>query len=130
MARTVAGAALLRTVLAGPDRRVPLALDPPAPAVRDPADVPALITRDLGGIRIAWSPDLGLPVEPEVLDTLAPARQVLASLGGTVRDAAPDLSGADQAFRTFRAFRSRTAFGALLPQHPAELEPNGPLDPN
>jgi amidase len=124
MARTVADAALLLTVLAGPDPRVPLALDQPAPAVRDPADVPALITRDLGGIRIAWSPDLGLPVEPQVLDTLAPARRVLASLGGTVRDAAPDLSGADEAFRTFRAFRYATAFGDLLREHPGELGRN------
>jgi amidase len=124
MARTVADTALLLMVLAGPDPRVPLALDQPAPAVRDPADVPALINGDLRGIRIAWSPDLGLPVEPEVLDTLAPARQLLAGLGGTVSDAAPDLSGADEAFRTFRAFRYATAFGDLLREHPGELGPN------
>jgi amidase len=120
----VADTALLLTVLAGPDPRVPLALDQPAPAIHDPAEVPALITRDLSGIRIAWSPDLGLPVEPDVLDTLTPARLVLANIGGTVTDAAPDLSGADEAFRTFRSFRYGTAFGGLLREHPGELGAN------
>ena len=82
MARTVADAALLLAVLAGPDPRVPLALDQPPPAVTDPAQIRALLSRDLRGIRVAWSPDLGLPVEPEVLEVLAPARQVLAELTG------------------------------------------------
>ena len=50
------------------------------PAVTDPAQIRALLSRDLGGIRVAWSQDLGLPVEPEVLEVLAPARQVLAGL--------------------------------------------------
>ncbi len=121
MARTVADTALLLAVLAGPDPRVPLALDQPPPAVTDPAQVAALLTRDLREVRIAWSPDLGLPVEPEVLEVLAPARQVLAGLGGgagRVTDAAPDLSGADEAFRTFRAFRFATFHGDLLREHP------------
>jgi amidase len=124
MARTVADAALLLAVLAGPDPRVPLALDAPAPAVTDPAQVPALLTRDLSGLRVAWSPDLGLPVEPEVLEALAPARQVLADLAGTVTDATPDLSGADEVFRTFRAFRFATFQGPLLTEHPDLVGPN------
>ena len=118
MARTVADTALLLAVLAGPDPRVPLALDQPPPVVTDPAQVAALLTRDLGGISIAWSPDLGLPVEPEVLDVLAPARQVLAGLAGSITDATPDLSGADELFRTFRAFRLATFYGELLDTHP------------
>ena len=118
MARTVADTALLLAVLAGPDPRVPLALDQPPPAVTDPAQIRALLGRDLRGIRVAWSPDLGLPVEPEVLEVLAPARQVLAGLTGAVTDAVPDLSGADEAFRTFRAFRFATFHGQLLHEHP------------
>src|SRR5215469_11675122 len=101
MGRTVAAAALLLTVLAGPDPRVPLALDQPPPALSDPAEIRELLDRDLTGIRIAWSPDLGLPVQPEVLAVLAPARHVLAGVGSDVIDAAPDLSGADEVFRTF-----------------------------
>jgi amidase len=118
MARTVADAALLLTVLSGPDPRVPLALDQPPPAVTDPAGIPALLARDLSGLRIAWSPDLGLPVEPAVLTALAPARQVLAGLAATVTDATPDLSGADEAFRTFRALRFATFLREPLSEHP------------
>ena len=90
----------------------------------DPAQIPALLTRDLRDIRIAWSPDLGLPVEPEVLEVLAPARQVLAELAGSVRDVAPDLSGADEVFRTVRAFRLATFYRELLEQHPGQVGAN------
>ncbi len=124
MARTVADAALLLAVLAGPDPRVPLALDQPPPPVTDPAHLPRLLGGDLQGVRIGWSADLGLPVEPEVIRVLAPARQVLTELGATVADAAPDLHGADEAFRTFRAFRYATAFGDLLGEHPDQLGAN------
>jgi amidase len=118
MARTVADAALLLAVLAGPDPRVPLALDEPAPALAGPAQVGALLARDLRGLRVAWSPDLGLPVEPDVLDVLAPARGVLAGLTGSVTDATPDLSGADEVFRTLRALRFVTFHGAQVSERP------------
>jgi amidase len=124
MARTIADVALLLAVLAGPDPRVPLALDQPPPALTDPAQVRGLLAVDLSGIRIAWSADLGLPVEPEVVGVLAPARQVLAGLGAAVTDAAPDLSGADEAFRTYRALRFATAFGDLLRAYPDQLGAN------
>jgi len=123
MGRTVADVALLLSVLAGPDPRVPLALDAPAPRV-PPDQIAGLLARDLRGVKVAWSTDLGLAVEPAVRDVLGPARQVLAGLGCEVTDAAPDLSGADEVFRTWRAFRFATAFGSLLGQHPGQLGPN------
>jgi amidase len=123
MARTVADVALLLMVLSGPDPRVPLALDA-APPVAEPDQIAGLLERDLRGVRVAWSADLGLPVEPAVLETLAPARQVLADLGCEVIDAAPDLSGADFVFRTWRAFRFATNLGPLLRQHPGQIGPN------
>ncbi len=124
MGRTVADAALLLAVLAGPDPRVPLALDQPPPAVSDPAQIRAVLERDLTGIKIAWSPDLGLPVEADVLDVLNPARHVLTGLGAEVIDATPDLSGADEVFRTFRAFAFATFRADLLDRHPDLLGPN------
>jgi amidase len=124
MGRTVADTALLLAVLAGPDPRVPLALDEPPPALDDPSQIGALLDRDLGGLRIAWSPDLGLPVEPDVLQALAPARDVLVGLGGRVTDAAPDLSGADEVFRTFRAFAFATFRRDLLTMAPDLVGPN------
>ena len=124
MGRTVGDTALLLAVLAGPDPRVPLALDQPPPAIANPAQIGTLLDGDLTGLRIAWSPDLGLPVEPDVLHVLAPARQVLAGLGARVTDAAPDLSGADEVFRTFRALAFATFRRELLTQNPDLVGPN------
>ena len=124
MGRTVADVALLLAVLSGPDPRVPLALDAPVPVLTEPAGVAGLLARDLRGLKVAWSADLGLPVEPAVRAVLAPARQVLVELGCEVTDEAPDLSGADEAFRTWRAFRFATGFGPLLPEHRDQLGPN------
>jgi amidase len=124
MGRTVADAALLLAVLAGPDPRVPLALDKPPPAFADPAELKALLTRELGGITLAWSADLGLPVEPEVQAALAPARKVFADLGAKVIDGAPDLSGADEVFRTFRAQKFVIGFADLLREKPEYLGAN------
>ena len=123
MARPMVDVALLLAVLAGPDPRVPLALDAPVP-VTGPGQLPDLLARDLRGVRVAWSDDLGLPVEPAVRAVLAPARQVLADLGCEVIDAAPDLSGADDVFRTRRAFRFATFLGPLLCEHPGQLGDN------
>jgi amidase len=124
MGRTVADVALLLAVLAGPDPRAPFALDAPPPALASPAGVAGLLERDVRGLRVGWSADLGLPVEPAVLATLAPARQVLSDLGCVVADAAPDLSGADEAFRTFRANGFVKAYGALVAGHPGQVGPN------
>jgi len=124
MGRTVADVALLLAVLAGPDPRVPLALDQPPPALSDPAEIRALLDRDVTGIKVAWSPDLGLPVEPDVLEVLAPAKQVLAGLGAEVTEAEPDLSDADEVFRTFRAFGFATFRADLLTRHPNLVGPN------
>jgi amidase len=121
MARTVADAALLLTVLSGPEPRVPLALDAPPPALTEPAQVTGLLEREMRGVTVAWSADLGLPVQPEVRAVLAGARQVLADLGCVVLDASPDLAGADEIFRTWRAFRYATQLGPLLTEHRAQL---------
>ena len=83
-----------------------------------------LLARDLRGLRVAWSTDLGLPVEAQVKAALAPARGVLEDLGCEVADAAPDLAGADEVFRAWRAFRFATNFGPLLRQHPGQVGPN------
>jgi amidase len=124
MARTVADTALLLAVLSGPDPRATLALDAPPPALAAPADVTQVLAQNLRGLRVAWSADLGLPVEPAVRAALAPARGVLADLGWEVRDAAPDLADGDEVFRTWRALRFVTAFGPLLRDHPGDVGPN------
>lgn len=120
MARTVADAALLLSVVAGPDPRSPIALETPGSAFGGPLE------RDLTGLRIAWSPDLGgaVPVDREVTDVLAPAVTVFADLGCAVDEACPDLSGADEVFRTFRAWQFHLALGALLETDPDRMKPS------
>jgi amidase len=124
MGRTVADVALLLAAISGPDPRVPLALDAPAPALSEPTRIIDLLTRDMRGVRVAWSADLGLPVDPAVLAVLSPARQVLTEMGCEVIDATPDLAGADEGFRIWRAQRYATAFGPLLAKHPDQVGPN------
>ncbi len=124
MARTVADAALLLAVQSGPDPDVPLALDAPPPALAEPADVRRLLARDLRGLRVAWSPDLGLPVEPGVREALAAVPAILTELGCQVTAAAPGLAGADEVFRSWRALRFAASFGPLLREHPGQVGPN------
>jgi amidase len=124
MGRTVADVALGLSVLAGPDPRAPMSLEHPGPEldhlVRSgrPGSEPVKLT----GQRVAWAPDLGgrVPVDPEVAAALAPAAEVFADLGAIVEPACPDLSGADEVFRTLRAWRFAMVFGAL-----AEISPEG-----
>ena len=120
MARTVADAALLLSVLAGPDPRSPIALETPGSAFAVPLD------RDLAGTRVAWSPDLGgtVPVDPAVTGVLERSVKAFEELGCVVEEACPDLSGADEVFRTLRAWHWDLALGPLLAERPADFKPS------
>ena len=128
MGRSVADVALLLTVLSGADPRVPMALDggllPAGQLLVSPDQLTDLLRRDLQGVRVGWSDDLGLPLDPQVRAVLAGARAVLAGLGCEVVDSSPDLSGADEVFRTWRALRFVTRLGPLAEQHPSALGAN------
>ena len=74
--------ALLLRALAGPDPRDPLSIDGAFAACRE---------RNVAGVRIAWSRDLGgLPVDPAVTAVLEARRATLEELGCVVEDAEPD----------------------------------------
>ncbi len=120
LARTVADAALLLSVQAGPDPRSPIAIEQPGSGFAAPLD------RELTGLRVAWSPDFGgaLPVEAAVVDALRPAADVFERLGCVVEEACPDFAGADEAFRVLRAWQFELAFGDLRRQHPDTLKPS------
>ncbi|MFA1542796.1 amidase [Actinomadura monticuli] len=126
MAREVADAALLLSVLAGPDPRSPIALDTPGSAFAVPLD------RDLAGLRVAWSPDLGgtVPVDPAVTGVLEPAVKVFEELGCAVEEACPDLSGADEVFRTLRAWHWDIALRPLLDERRAARALRGGTTPH
>jgi aspartyl-tRNA(Asn)/glutamyl-tRNA(Gln) amidotransferase subunit A len=84
MARTVADAALLLRVLAGPDPRDRNSYRP-APQLGDAGSVP------LAGKRVAWSPNLGRGlVDAEVLAAAERAAARFEELGATVEAATPE----------------------------------------
>jgi amidase len=117
MGRTVEDVALLLSVLAGPDPRAPISISEPGDRFAGPLE------RDLRGLRVAWSKDLGgLPVDARVTRALEPGREALAALGIEVVDAAPDLSDADEVFRVLRAYTFELTYGALLDARRAELK--------
>ncbi|MGY1712301.1 amidase [Geodermatophilus sp. SYSU D00758] len=118
MGRTVADVALVLSVLAGPDRRVPISLDD------DGAGFAAPLPERLDGLRVAWAPDLGgrVAVDPAVTDVLAGTVRVVEELGATVEADCPDLTGADDVFGTLRAWLFDASFSELIRQHPDRVK--------
>lgn len=110
MARTVADAALLLDVMAGPTLRQPqhVALDSSALTDLQPAR--------LSGVRIAYAPDLGgqVPVDPDITAALDALAARLENEGARITRACPNLDGADEAFRSLRAAEFQSTMGELL----------------
>ena len=117
IARSAEDAAFLLSAMAGPDIRSPITITEPGARFARP------LARDFRKVRVAWSRDLGgLPVDRRVLETLAPARKVLESLGCVVEDAEPDLEGADEVFATLRANSFAMRYGELLKTERARMK--------
>ncbi len=117
MGRTVADAALLFSVVAGPDAMDPISLGPPATPFHpvEPAD--------LRGLRLAWTPNLGrYPIEREVVQVCETALPVFRDLGAKIEETAPDLSDADSIFRTLRANLFADKLGPLLADHRHQMK--------
>jgi amidase len=118
MARTVADAAFLLSVMAGPDDR------DPACAPSDPSAFVRPLERAFAGVRVAWSLDLGgLPLDGRVRSVLNERRRTFEALGCTVEDVCPDLTDADEIFLTIRRWRSWTSLGPLLQTCRDQLKP-------
>jgi amidase len=116
MARTVADAALMLSVLAGPDPRSPIAI------AEGGGRFPRPLGRDFKGTRVAWARGLGLPFEPAVTEAVDRQRAVFESLGCVVEEAEPDLSGADEAFKAWRAWAFELGLAEELAGHGGELK--------
>jgi len=112
MARTVQDVALFLSVLAGPDRRVPISIAEPGSTFLQP------LGRDCRGVRIAWNRDFGgVPVDPRVTAAIDAQRHVFTALGCIIEDGSPDFSDADDIFKTWRAWRFELRYGELLHTH-------------
>ena len=117
MARTVRDLVLQLQAIAGPDARAPLSIEEPAAVFARPLE------RDFRGVRMAWSRDLGgVPVDPRVTAVLDAQRGVFEALGMIVEDADPDLSGADEVFKTLRAHHFELSYGRLLETNRHQLK--------
>lgn len=116
MARTVADTALLLSAMAGPDPRSAMSLDDPGSRFAEPLDT------KLTSKRIAWCPALaGAAFEKRVTQVFDRHRKTFEQLGCTVEEAQPDLTDADEIFRTWRAVAfSRLA--PLLEQHLSQVK--------
>ncbi len=124
MARDIPDLALLLSVQAGFDARLPLTRR------SEPArDWTALLERDCKGLRIGWLGDLGghLPMEAGVLDTCRAALRHFEAAGCTVQEALPafDLECLWRAWLDLRSFSVAGANGALYrdPAKRALLKP-------
>lgn len=102
MARTVEDVTLMFGAIAGFDRRSPYSIKEVfAPEPEE----------GVAGLRVAWSPDLGgLPVDPRTAEVTATAPAVFERLGARVDQVELDLEGADDAFRTYRAWNYALSF--------------------
>ncbi|MFI5808177.1 amidase [Streptomyces sp. NPDC051561] len=120
MARTVTDVALLLSVMAGPDPRSPVSIE------QDPDVFAGPLDSDVGALRVAWSPDLGgaVPVEPSVAAVVEEAAEVFTGLGCTVVRDCPDFTGADEVFRTLRAWQMATVLGPALAAHRDRVKPS------
>ena len=108
MARTVADVALLLSAIAGPDPRAPLSIHEPGSQFAGPLE------GDCKGLRIGWcSRFAGLPFDRRIIDVFEAQRKQFELLGCITEDANPDFSGADQAFRVFRALGFYQQLGPL-----------------
>jgi amidase len=114
LARDVDDLALLLSVVAGPDPRVPTALGEAGSLFAPP------LSGGLAGLRVAVSTDLGglLEVDGEVARVVTETASLFDAAGATVDPAHPALDLADDTFRTLRAWHFQAALGALLGAHP------------
>jgi amidase len=114
MARNVGDLALLLSVVAGPDPRVPLALETPGNVFAKP------LAGTLQGLRVAMSADLGgaFEVDHAVRTVLEEQAAVFAGAGSRVEEVHPELGEAEETFRTLRAWHMHAKLGPLLAEHP------------
>lgn len=120
MARTVEDLALLLSVMAGPTERNRMSLETPGAAFAPPLE------GTLSGLRVALSTDLGgaFEVDDQVAGVVRAQAAVLESAGAHVEQDHLDVTGAEQAFRTLRAWLFQATYGAMLAKRPDAFKPS------
>jgi Asp-tRNA(Asn)/Glu-tRNA(Gln) amidotransferase A subunit family amidase len=122
MTRTVADAALLLRVMAGPDPHDPTSIDSP------PEDYTAAVTWPfpaLKGLRIAWSADFGYaPLDPEVQRLTAAAAERFSEFGCHVEAVQPGWEDPRQPAATMWYVSYAARLGERYDERPDWFEPS------
>lgn len=125
MARTVPDAALLLSVMAGDDKRDPLAMTIHHRAVRSPAEFYPLPELDLSSLRVALTPDFGqAPTERHIAEVFAEKTGLFRDLFARADDAHPDCTGADESFEVLRSIGFLSKQAEHIRTRPDDLGPN------
>lgn len=119
LTRTVSDAALMLSVIGGPDERDMAAWNTPAPDYR------IGINGGVRGLRIAWSPTLGYVknVHPDVEAATKKAAQVFVELGATVEEADPGFADPYEMIMTLWGAVSASLVNAASSQDRAKMDP-------
>jgi amidase len=117
MARSVADVAFGLSVVAGADSRDAQSFESNREAFA------GSLQRDLKGVRVAWSIDLGgLPLDARVRKVLEGHRKTFEDLGCIVEDACPDFGDVNDIFLKLRTWASWTIYKDLLAQHRSQFK--------
>lgn len=112
MPRTVRDTALMLSVLAGPDPRVPISLNESRVSFR------ASLERDFSGSKMVWSRDLGsFPVDDAVSRAIEPQVAAFSAVGCSLEGAHPAFHDADFCFKTLRAWAFESRSPLLREEH-------------
>jgi aspartyl-tRNA(Asn)/glutamyl-tRNA(Gln) amidotransferase subunit A len=119
MTRTVRDAALMLTVMAGPDPRDIWAIHSPAPDYR------VGLEDGIKGLRIAWSPRLGYVerLDPEVEGVTAAAARAFEELGATVEQEDPAWQDPLEIMRTIWRVGSWSELSSVPRERWGEVDP-------
>lgn len=122
LARSVRDAALMLSVMAGPAAADDMSYPGPPPVgYRDALAMPR---EDLGGLRVAWSADLGmLPVDTDVRAAFSGALEVLAGLGCELVEAAPATAHPAALWNTIALAEGYSSEGPYLESAQEQMSP-------
>ena len=125
MARTVPDVCLLLSAMVSDDARDPLAYTVHGRATRRPEHHARPAEVDLSRLRVALSPDLGFaPTERHVAEVFAERAGLFRGGFARADDAAPDCSGADEAFEILRAVGFLANHLERVRTRPGDVGPN------
>lgn len=118
MTRTVGDAALMLAAMAGPDEWDRTSLE------GSPADYVGRIREGVGGLRVAWSPDLGgLPVDPEVAEIVRRAVRAFEDVGCAVEELNPGFPESGDMIRCMWSAHEAGIYGIYLPEWRDRMDP-------